>query len=546
MYIGVDFGTAFSQLAVFNSGKTLRLLSGGTPSLFYYDSNQNEIVGEKANDAAQKKTAANIVRDVKMKIDQRFDLDGKAFSAEEIIRSIYKEVLNNASSEGAGMVKDPEIKGIVVCHPAKFSMTEISALTKSAATCLDGTPVKILGKIKEPVAAALAYYHDNPSSLEAGKGILVYDLGGGTCDIALVCADYDDLAEYTVLDSDTVRVGGRDWDQVLFDYVVEKAEEEKVERRDIFDSQANQNEILKAVIKAKEALSQKAEVKICVNLDLEGKHKFLEIPISRESFNEMTIELLDETISNLEKIYYKHCNEIEIEEIICVGGASNMPQVKETLEERFGDCEIILHIPTYAVADGAAIYAQKIVDRVKALGYDVESVDDFESIINPSVGTKNGVVLPSCRNVDAMLSDKQGKGLLKDILPLSYGVRCKKEGSNEYVVQNLLKKGEVLPVSATFSGFAPVTSGEDIKSIEIEICESECCDDRFACDMGHGERVIGTISLYKPDGVSEDDSIECKLTISCLDFIRAEAYDIEGATIETHVNFNEFLCNNAE
>jgi molecular chaperone DnaK (HSP70) len=104
-------------------------------------------------------------------------------------------------------------------------MTEISVLTRSASTCLGKTPIKILGRIKEPVAAALAYYHNNPEGPESGKGILVYDLGGGTCDIALVCADSNELAEYTVLDSDTVRVGGRNWDKVLFDYVIDKAEE---------------------------------------------------------------------------------------------------------------------------------------------------------------------------------------------------------------------------------------------------------------------------------------------------------------------------------
>lgn len=554
MYIGVDFGTVFSQTAVFHNKNSLRLLSSGTygtPSLFYYDSVQDIIVGDEANDAAQGIFADNIVRDVKMKIDQCFNLDGRTFSAEEIIKSIYEEVLEHASEEGKEQINDPQIKGIVVCHPAKFSMTEISVLTRSASTCLGKTPIKILGRIKEPVAAALAYYHNNPERPESGKGILVYDLGGGTCDIALVCADSNELAEYTVLDSDTVRVGGRNWDKVLFDYVIDKAEESRVERRDILNSQANQNEILKAVIKAKEDLSKRAEVKIRVNLDLEGKAKLLEIPISRETFNEMTVELLDETISKLEKIYNRHCGKIEIEEIICVGGASNMPQVREALEDRFGDCEIILHIPEYAIADGAAIYAKKIVDKVESLGYNVDEVEDFESIVNPSKCYANGVVLPSCESVTGVMlssnhTSQHSRGLIEDILPLSYGVRCQKKDSNEYVVQNLLKKGDSLPVTAKFGGLAPADNGKDIKAIEIEICESECTDDRFACDMGKGERVIGTISLYKPDGVSADDDIECTLTISCLDYIKAEARDNKGSKIEVEVNLNGFTCSHNE
>ncbi len=99
MYIGVDFGTVFSQTAVFHNQNSLRLLSSGTygtPSLFYYDSVQNVIVGEEADDAAQGIFADNIVRDVKMKMGQRFDLDGRTFLAEDIIKSIYKEVLEHA------------------------------------------------------------------------------------------------------------------------------------------------------------------------------------------------------------------------------------------------------------------------------------------------------------------------------------------------------------------------------------------------------------------------------------------------------------------
>ena len=72
MYIGIDFGTSFSQVAVDNNNNVLPLVSAGVygvPSVFYYDSASGEIVGDEAEDLAQGINAKNIVREVKMKLD---------------------------------------------------------------------------------------------------------------------------------------------------------------------------------------------------------------------------------------------------------------------------------------------------------------------------------------------------------------------------------------------------------------------------------------------------------------------------------------------
>ena len=131
MYIGIDFGTSFSQVAVDNNNNVLPLVSAGVygvPSVFYYDSASGEIVGDEAEDLAQGINAKNIVREVKMKLDQSFTLDDRVFSAKEIVRKIYRATVEYAQDEGEKNIMDFKVDGIVITHPAKFNMKEVNAL----------------------------------------------------------------------------------------------------------------------------------------------------------------------------------------------------------------------------------------------------------------------------------------------------------------------------------------------------------------------------------------------------------------------------------
>ena len=85
MRIGIDFGTSFSLPAGMINGSPATLLPGGQygiPSVFYYDSKRNVLVGKSAEDR-EKFFPENIVRNVKMEISnpnkKDFVLDGKTF-----------------------------------------------------------------------------------------------------------------------------------------------------------------------------------------------------------------------------------------------------------------------------------------------------------------------------------------------------------------------------------------------------------------------------------------------------------------------------------
>ena len=90
-------------------------------------------------------------------------------------------VLGKMRSVAEGFIGD-EIKNAVVTVPAYFNDAQRQA-TKDAGT-ISGMNVKRI--INEPTAAAIAYGLDKKSG---EKNILVYDLGGGTFDVTVLCIE---------------------------------------------------------------------------------------------------------------------------------------------------------------------------------------------------------------------------------------------------------------------------------------------------------------------------------------------------------------------
>ena len=73
----------------------------------------------------------------------------------------------------------------------------------------------------EPVAAALAYAHTGQS---VGNYPLVYDLGGGTFDLAVLARE-DEGFHVALEPKGIARYGGDDFDRALYDYCDEIAQQ---------------------------------------------------------------------------------------------------------------------------------------------------------------------------------------------------------------------------------------------------------------------------------------------------------------------------------
>lgn len=486
MLLGIDFGTSFSQVSTIDSlGQPTLLLNPGEygiPSEFYYDRDSGILIGQDALDAGQGTAAANLVSEVKMAIleGRSFTLDGRTFTAKEIVKEIYKALVSKAVQIAGRRAIDTNIEGIVISIPAKFGMQERDLIRTAAEECQGRNsrlPVKAI--IKEPVAAALAYY--NKANVEDGKHILVYDLGGGTCDIALVRSDSSLAEHYTVVDSDMVRLGGRNWDEALVKHITKIIEEKA--RIKIGGNVGFEEKIRRTAISVKHDLSDSTKDKSMARVEINGRVYVQSI--SRNVFDEATWPLLKQTFDCLQNVYDRNASSCRIDEIICVGGSSNMLQVEAGLKERFPRCRIRLYEPEHAVVNGAAIFAQM-----------------------PQTG-----------------------GIVTDKASFSYGTEVSTHygfPDNKQMVSNIIMRGSTLPAICC-KCYCPPYKGADW--VVFNIYESENEDAQF--DMSDpSKRFIGTARLTLPPNSPKDLDLRCQLTLNSNGMLEVEASEPSGKRVQ--------------
>ena len=481
MFLGIDFGTSFSQVSTMYLGQPLLLLNPGEygiPSEFYYDRECGILIGQDALDAGQGEAAANLVTEVKMAIlsGKSFVLDGKTFSAKDIIKEIYKTLILKAVQVAKKRSINTNIEGIVISVPAKFGMQERGLISEAARECLGTTKIPIRAIIKEPVAAAISYYN---TELEDNKYILVYDLGGGTCDVALVRSDSSSAEHYTVVDSDMVRLGGRNWDEELVRYITQVIENKSGIR--IRGNVGYEEKIRRTAITVKHNLSDPSKSRSIAKVELNGR--IYTTPISKTVFDEITAHLLRQTLDCLQDVYDKHSASCKIDEIICVGGSSNMLQVEEGLLKRFPKCKIRLYEPEHAVVNGATIYANM-----------------------PQIN------------------------VLKDVSSFSYGTDSNTHygyPDNKEIISNIIFKGSKLPVTQSKS-YCPIRDGQEV--VAFRIFESEYMDDEYDCTRPE-KRFIGTVELKLPPNSKKDLSLRCQLSLNTEGMLEVTASEPSGKKV---------------
>ena len=356
---GIDLGTTYSCIAYvdeFGKAVTIRNADGEmtTPSVVYFEDTEKQIVGTEAKTSMvmePENTVAFIKRE--MGTDFRREIHGVSYSPQEISSKILKKVVGdaNAALREQGILKqDEEIKKAVITCPAYFGMAEKDA-TKNAGIIAG---LDVLDIINEPTAAAINYGVINA---DQKKNVLVYDLGGGTFDVTIISIGGNSIN--VVCTGGDPKLGGKDWDNQLKDYLVERWKKEMDTDEDISEDLETLSALMESAEKAKKTLSTKDTAKIIVNH--EGER--MKVEITREMYDNMTGRLLERTIeltnSCLKEAEKKEISLAQIDEILLVGGSSRMPQVKAMVEKTYGK-PTNLFDPDEAVAKGAALYAQDI------------------------------------------------------------------------------------------------------------------------------------------------------------------------------------------
>ena len=178
---GIDLGTTNSCIARCD-GNDVRVFRNNdqmnvTPSAVRVLKTGRTIVGRRAYSAIVEdpdNVAIEFKRWIGQKDKKTFPLSGRIMSAEELSAEILKSVIEDVYRQTG-----EHVDSAVITVPAAFGTLQCEATARAASLAgLGEFPL-----LQEPIAAAIAY-GVKPGSRD--QRWLVFDLGGGTLDIAIV------------------------------------------------------------------------------------------------------------------------------------------------------------------------------------------------------------------------------------------------------------------------------------------------------------------------------------------------------------------------
>lgn len=346
-YFGIDLGTTYSAIAFIDETGRPTMVRNSltndetTPSVVYFENADNVVVGKTAKDIAQL-YPDRVVSLVKREMgqDRQWEFDGTTYTPESISALIIKRLVADAR-ESTGQ----DVQQVVITVPAYFGMLERDATRKAG----EIAGLEVLGIVPEPVAAALQYEITG----DAGRNVLVYDLGGGTFDTTIIRISADAI-EVLCTDGDQ-KLGGADWDERLIAYLVDEFVAAANPGSDPRDDEHFMQELAITAEETKRYLSQVESRPVA--LRFAGASARVEV--TRKVFAERTQDLLDRTVDYTRRTLGKLADkdpDASIDEVLLVGGSTRMPMVAERLRAEFG-WQPRLHDPDLAVARGAARFA---------------------------------------------------------------------------------------------------------------------------------------------------------------------------------------------
>jgi len=185
--LAIDLGTA--TVLVYVSGKGVILKE---PSVVAINKNNNKLlaIGEEARKMIGR-TPGNIVavRPLKDGVISDYDLTQK----------MLKEFIKKAC--GKRRIRAPKV---IVCVPSQATEVEKRAVIDAAMN----SGAKTVRLIEEPLAAAIGAGLD----ITKPNGCMVVDIGGGTCDIAVISLG-------GVVERESIKVAGDKFDDAIIKYV---------------------------------------------------------------------------------------------------------------------------------------------------------------------------------------------------------------------------------------------------------------------------------------------------------------------------------------
>ena len=472
--VGIDLGTTNSVIAYCpDEGvpEVIRNADGDTttPSVIAFEPDEGPVVGRQAVQSfgyGFSPGAALFKRQMGMSGNVVMHED-TGYGPEELSAM----VLGRLADDAAAVLGSRPDKAVVTV-PAYFGNNEREATRRAAG--LAG--LECLQLINEPLAAANLFISEQ--GVTPGR-ILVYDLGGGTFDVAIVVPSEHELK--VAAQRGDPNLGGADWDRLLMELIAERA-------ADAFDDDILEDPVLLLALRREAEIAKlRLSAMPRVNVSLAHDGQSMQCSLTRSDFDmaaaglvQATLAMTDEAMASVEG---GGIGPDDIDHILLVGGSTRMPMIEQALKTHFGKPPRKTVNPDEAVALGAALLADQLA-RGRAA-----------SLVARGKGAAQSGGLVS----------------ITDIANFSLGVVAVSEDGESYVNQIMIPRGASLPAEGVQSFKHLFREGETAQ-LEVYVTQGEST---IPAEVGF----IGLFNLDTLPGVTNGKPSDIEISYS---------YDLSG------------------
>lgn len=335
--IGVDFGSSFTTVSWINplngNPEAVKFNGDGSVKLpsAILSSNNGLVFGFQAQ---------NYLEDIyKLPIDDRLEflsyfipslkrtlnasmtetLGNRTYSHVELLTLFFKHMLEMVRAHCGN---DTHFDSVTFSHPIEFEESKINIIRQAFSNC--GLSIK---ETKfEPLAAVEGYSLGH--AIQENEGILVFDFGGGTIDVAYVQKRFSKL-KVVCEPRGSSTCGGQDLDHLIYEDL-----RKKVLNKYSFDISLDgfvDYCILNNCRRLKEYFSGTSdyyETQVALVINKQFVH--YKYGLNRESFNNIIGGKIQEAINIAQQVIGDvHRHEQEVDKVLLIGGSSQLTLVKE-------------------------------------------------------------------------------------------------------------------------------------------------------------------------------------------------------------------------
>ncbi|HEX8473216.1 MAG TPA: Hsp70 family protein [Pyrinomonadaceae bacterium] len=364
---GIDLGTTNSCIACMD-GDEVRVVPSGdqmnvTPSVVRVLRSGSILTGLRAYNAVvtdPDNVAAEFKRLMGQKYEKTFPSAGRAMSPEELSAEVLKSLLTDARRRTG-----EDVRASVITVPAAFTTLQCEATARAAQLAgLEEYPL-----LQEPIAAALAY---GVRADARGQRWLVFDLGGGTLDVAIVSTRDGRLSVLEHRGDN--HLGGKDVDRLIVQNIFLPFLGEQFALPTAYADAPELGRLtrkLNAVAeRAKIDLSTADETVVSfidLGEDLAGTPIEADLRLTRSALESEVEPLVARCLRLAEDaLAGARIEGRDLDRILLVGGPTQMPYVRSAVSAQLGARVDFSLDPMTVVARGACLYGSTIERRADA------------------------------------------------------------------------------------------------------------------------------------------------------------------------------------